>query len=83
MQKGIEDIEMNDCDEADELGRNVTPLAKPDGQPGKAIVSVNLGYDDIAWLEKIGGADGKTVAQVIRDAIAAYRVEKPAAPVQR
>ena len=73
---------MNDYDEADELGRNVTHLAKPDGRPGKAIVSVNLDYDDIVRLEAIGRESGKTVAQVIRDAIAAYRAEQPATPVQ-
>ena len=74
---------MNDYDEADELGRNVTHLAKPDGRPGKAIVSVNLDYDDIVRLEEIGRGSGKTVTQVIRDAIAAYRVEKTAASLER
>ena len=74
---------MNDYGEADELGRNVTRLAEPDCRPGKAIVSVNLGYDDIVRLGKIGRENGKTAAQAIGGAIAACRVEKPAAPVQR
>lgn len=72
---------MNDYDEADELGRNVTHLAKPD-RPGKAIVSVSLDTSDIARLEAIGRESGKLVTEVIRDAIAAYRVEQPAAPVE-
>jgi hypothetical protein len=74
---------MNDYDEQDELGRNVTHLFKSDERKANAIISVSLEYDDIAHLEKIGREDGKTVAQVIRDAIAAYRVEQPVYPAQR
>ena len=71
---------MNDRYEECELGEDVTHLFKSD----KTTVSVSVILDagDIAWLEKIGKANGKTVAQVIRDAIAAYRVEQPATPVQ-
>ena len=76
-------MDINDYDEADELGRNVTHLAKPDGQPGKAIVSVSLDYSEIVRLERIGQDTGQTITQVISDAIAAYQVEKPAAPAQR
>lgn len=72
---------MNDRYEECELGEDVTHLFKSDNVA--VSVSVILDADDIAWLEKIGRESGKTVAQVIRDAIAAYRVEKPAAPVQR
>lgn len=74
---------MNDYDEADELGRNVTHLAKPEGQPGNAIVSVSLDHSEIARLEGIGRKNGKTITQVIQDAIAAYQAEKPAAQAQR
>lgn len=73
---------MNDYDEQDELGRNVTHLFKSDKRDGTAIVSVKLNYDDIARLEAIGRESGKLVTEVIRDAIAAYRVEQPAAPVE-
>ena len=66
---------MNDRYEECELGANVTHLFKSDERKANAIISVSLEYDDIAHLEKIGGENGKTVAQVIRDAIAAYRVE--------
>lgn len=71
---------MNDRYEECELGEDVTHLFKSDNVT--VSVSVILDADDIAWLEKIGKASGKTVAQVIRDAIAAYRVEQPATPVQ-
>ena len=74
---------MNDYDEQDELGRNVTHLFKSDKRDGTAIVSVKLNYDDIARLEAIGRESGKLVTEVIRDAIATYRVEQPAAPVER
>lgn len=73
---------MNDYDEQDELGRNVTHLFKSDKRDGTAIVSVKLNYDDIARLEAIGRESGKLVTEVIRDAIAAYLVEQPAAPVE-
>jgi len=72
---------MNDRYEECELGEDVTHLFKSD--KGTVSVSVILDADDIAWLEKVGRANGKTVAQVIRDAIASYRVEQPATPVQR
>ena len=71
---------MNDRYEECELGEDVTHLFKSDKRT--VSISVGLDADDIAWLEKIGRGSGKTVAQVIRDAIAAYRVEQPAAPVE-
>ena len=48
-----------------------------------ANIPVSLDADDIdlVFLEKIGRKNGKTVAQVIRDAIAAYQVEQTATPV--
>ena len=73
---------MNDRYEECELGRDVTHLFKSDKRKTTAIISVSLDHGDIARLAGIGRESGKTVAQVIRDAIAAYRVDKPAAPVQ-
>lgn len=73
---------MNDYDELDELGANVTHLAKSD-KKAVAIVRVRLDAKDIARLEAIGRESGKLVTEVIRDAIAAYRAEQPTAPVQR
>ena len=72
---------MDDRYEECELGEDVTHLFKSD--KATVRISVGLDADDIAWLEKIGRENGKTVAQVIRDAIAAYQAEQPAAPVQR
>ncbi len=74
---------MNDYDEQDELGRNVTHLLKSDGKKATAIIPVSLEYDDVARLEKIGRESGKTVAEVIHDAIAAYQPETEAIPGQR
>lgn len=74
---------MNDYDEQDELGRNVTHLAKPDGQPGNAILSVRLEDSELARLEKIGRDSGKSIFQVIQDAIAAYQPETEAVTGQR
>ena len=74
---------MNDYDEQDELGRNVTHLFKSDLSDSVAVVSVRLDHSEVARLEKIGRETGKTVFQVIQDAIAAYQVEEPTAPVQR
>ena len=74
---------MNDYDEQDELGRNVTHLLKGDGSKATAIIPVSLAYEEIVVLEKIGRKSGKTVTQVIRDAIAAYQPETEAVPGQR
>lgn len=74
---------MNDYDEQDELGRNVTHLLKGDGRTATAIIPVSLEYEDLVFLEKIGRENGKTVAQVIRDAISAYRIKQPATQSQR
>ena len=74
---------MNDYDEQDELGRNVTHLFKSDLSDSVAVISVPLDYSEVARLEKIGRETGKTMFQVIQDAIAAYHVAEPTAPVQR
>lgn len=74
---------MNDRYEECELGRDVTHLFKSDTSEAIAIVSVSLDHSEIARLEGIGRKNGKTITQVIQDAIAAYQAEKPAAPAQR
>ena len=67
---------MTTRDEEYQLGRDVTHLAKADGKRGTAVISMRLGAADIARLEGIGRESGKTVSQVVRDAIAAYRVKR-------
>ena len=69
---------MTTGDEEYQLGRDVTHLAKANDNRGTAVISVRLGATDIARLEGIGRESGKTVSQVVRDAIAAYRVKRPA-----
>ncbi len=54
------------------LGQNVTEYARAKASKGTAVISVRLSTDDIARLETIGRASGKTVSQVVRDALAAY-----------
>ena len=56
------------------LGENVTQFAKAKSGKGTAVISVRLSTDDISRLETVGRASGKTVSQVVRDAIAAYEV---------
>jgi hypothetical protein len=61
-----------------ELGKDVTQLAKATSKKETSVVSVRLTSSEIAKLERIGRENGKTVSQVIREAIAAYRVRRPA-----
>ena len=60
-----------------ELGRDVTHLARSNTKRETGVISVRLPMPDIARLEEVGRESGKTVSQVIRDAIAAYRVKQP------
>lgn len=68
---------MNNRDEDIVLGDDVTRLAKPEQRRGTAVLSVRLAVDEVNRLEAVGRASGKTVSQVIRDAIAAYEVTQP------
>ena len=74
---------MNDRYEECELGADVTHLFKSKERRAGVTISVGLEAEDLAWLEGIGRESGKTVAQVIREAIAAYRGVAEAAPGQR
>ena len=60
-----------------ELGRNVTHLFKSKSRKETSVISVRLTGEEIKRLEEIGRENEKTVSQVIRDAIAAYRVQRP------
>ena len=60
-----------------ELGGDVTRLAKSSTKRETGVISVRLPISDIARLEEVGRESGKTVSQVIRDAIAAYQVKQP------
>lgn len=68
---------MTSKDEEYELGKNITPLATTGTKRETAVISVRLITGDIARLEAIGRETGKTVSQVVRDAIAAYQVTYP------
>lgn len=60
-----------------ELGRNITQMATAGTKRETAVISVRLTTSDIARLEAIGRETGKTVSQVVRDAITAYQVKHP------
>ncbi len=60
-----------------ELGRNVTHLFKSASKRETSVISVRLSGEEIKRLEELGRDNGKTVSQVIRDAIASYRVQRP------
>ena len=73
---------MKERDEGYELGRDVTRLALAGGTRGNsAVLSVRLPASEIARLEKIGQESGKTLSQVVRDAVSVYRVQKPTAAI--
>ena len=74
---------MDDRYEECELGADVTHLFKSDSAKVTVLVSVSLDAEDLARLEKLGKDNGTTVAQVIRDAIAAYQPETEAVSGQR
>jgi len=58
--------------ESYELGADVTNQAKPRERRNTAVLSVRLPTPDIIALESASEACGKTTAQVVREAIAAY-----------
>ena len=60
-----------------ELGRNITRLAAAGEKKETSVVSVRLTVSEIAKLEGIAQENGKTVSQVIRDAVASYRIRRP------
>ncbi len=60
-----------------ELGKDVTRIAKSGMKRETAVISVRLTKAEVARLEAIGLESGKTISQVIRDAIAAYEVKHP------
>ena len=59
------------------LGQDVTHLALGQSRD-TVILSVRMTRDDRDRLEKLGNALGKPPSEVVRDAIAAYRVETAA-----
>ena len=60
-----------------ELGKEVTHLATSKAKRETSVISVRVTKADIGRLEGIGRESGKTVSQVIRDAITAYQVKNP------
>lgn len=67
---------MTNRNEDDELGRNITDVATTGNKRETSVISVRLTAAEITRLEGIGRESGKTVSQVVRDAIAGYQVKK-------
>lgn len=60
-----------------ELGQDVTHLATAGKRKETSVISVRLSGEEIKRLEELGRENGKTISQIIRDAIASYRVQRP------
>ncbi len=58
------------------LGKDVTNAAQAKGQRGTTVISVRLSTDEVARLEQIGRLSGKTISQIVRDAILAYELRQ-------
>ena len=56
------------------LGRDITDLAL--GKSRDAVVlSIQMPIDELAHLERLSAAAGKSLSEIVRDAVAAYRAE--------
>ena len=62
-----------DYDEEYTLGQEVTEIALGKKPRETTVVSVRLPVADVARLERISSESGKSMSQVIRDAIEAYK----------
>ena len=58
------------------LGDNVSQAARGKDRRDTTVISVRLSNDEVARLERLGLASGKTVSQIVRDAISAYEVRQ-------
>ena len=56
------------------LGQEVTEIALGKKAKETVVVSVRLPVDEFARLEKLSESLGKSMSQIIRDAVAAYQV---------
>ena len=63
---------MNDENEAFVLGEDVTSVAASKRASGTAVVSVRLTSAEVAELESLSRASGKTISQIAREALTAY-----------
>lgn len=55
------------------LGEDVTHLAAPKGKRDTAVISVRLATQELRELDALSKATGKTISQVVREALAAFR----------
>ena len=55
------------------LGAKVTEAAKGRKQSASVVLSVRLSTEELVRLESLSESTGKTVAQIVREAISNYR----------
>ncbi len=59
--------------EAYTLGSDVTSSARPDGsRTGTVVLSVRVRIEELAEIEATSRATGKSLSQLVRDAVATY-----------
>ena len=58
------------------LGENVTQAAGRKERRDTTVISVRLSNNEVARLEQLGVTNGKTVSQIVREAISAYNVKQ-------
>ena len=59
------------------LGQEITDLALSKKARDTVVVSVRLPVGEFARLEKISAESGKSLSQVVRDAVSAYHEPEP------
>jgi hypothetical protein len=55
------------------LGEDVTEAARPRGRKESAVLSVRLPIEEIAEVEALSRAANKSMSQLVREALQAYR----------
>ena len=59
------------------LGQEVTEMALGKRSKETVVVSVRLPVDEFARLEKLSESSGKSMSQIVRNAVAAYQAPNP------
>lgn len=59
------------------LGKEVTEMAHGRQKLDTAVVSVRLTVDEIACLEQAARHSGKTLSQIVREAVRSYQGDPP------
>lgn len=63
---------MNSNEEKYELGEDVTQAAAAKERKGSVVLSVRLSSHELAKLEQVAQASGKTISQIVREAVTGF-----------